>query len=686
MNEIPQRCCGYFCLLVCTVFVLGSALESKEVLGQQSAQPQKPASQKEDSKLAWPGKKTEGPNFSRYDFNFDGRAAYVIVPKHPAPGNPWIWRARFPGFHDGADKIMIGRGFHIARINTDGMLGSPRAMEHWNKFYDFLVKRGLAQKCALEGVSRGGLFVYGFANRWPERVSSIYCDTPVCDIKSWPGGKGNGRGHPATWKVCLNEYGLNEETVKTFTGIPIDSLERIAEAKIPVLHVVSLNDVIVPPDENTFALARRYRELGGSIDIIEVKEGTEKSGGHHFEHPDPLRVADFIEQHSTTRVGSQKSEEHFILRGKLDNCRIKFQKTGKGRVVFMGGSITTMNGWRKLVCDYLTEKFPKTEFDFIDAGISSTGSVPGSFRLMRDVFAYGPVDLLFEEAAVNDLHNMRSPVEMKRGMEGILRHARKVNPNIDIVMMHFVDPKHIADYRQGNVPKVVQVHEQVAEYYNVPTIHLAKEVTDRIEAGQFTWKDDFKNCHPSPFGHRLYESTIRRTLNAAWSETLQDGAEPKAHPIPDTPLDGFSFDGGKMLPLESAKLNGFSLIENCDPRANSVGGNVRPGYHNVPMLVGDKPDDEFAVGFKGRAFGIFVASGPDAGKIAWSIDGGPWKTKDLFTKWSKQLHIPWVYVLESELKPGEHQVRVRVVGEKNGEKNGASKGSVCRIVNLLVNE
>ncbi len=644
----------------------------------------------EAKKGEWPGTQSIWQGFERFDFEVDGRPAYVVVPKHKAPGNPWVFRARFPGFHAEADLILLNRGFHVARINTDGMLGSPNAMGHWDKFYLFLTKRGLAKRCALEGVSRGGLFVYGFAHLWPERVSCIYCDTPVCDLSSWPGGKGIGRGHEPTWKACLREYGLTEEAVGQFKEMPIYRLSKIAEAKIPILHIISMNDEIVPPAENTLVLAERYRKLGGSIEIMRVQNGSKKSGGHHFNHPDPMRVADFIELHASTQVSSEHltqkerfpSGDYFVLRGSLDNCRIKFETTRKGRVAFMGGSITVMKGWRNIIKEYLIKKFPDTVFEFVDAGISSTGSVPGAFRLTRDVFGKGAVDLLFEEAAVNDLHNGRSASEMVRGMEGIVRQTRRKNPNLDIVVMHFVDPNHMNDYRNKLVPQVIMQHESVASHYDVPTIHLAKEVTERINAGQFDWKNDFKNLHPSPYGHRLYASTIRRMLTAAWAKPLIKNKVAVAHRMPEKRLDKFCFDGAKIERLQNARLDGFELIKKCDPRAEGIGGGVRGGFYDVPMLVGKDLNDKCSFSFLGRAVGVCVAAGPDAGQIEYSIDGGPWKSQELFTKWSGRLHIPWFYVLESELSQQQHTIRIRVAAAKHSR----SKGNAVRIVNLLVNE
>lgn len=635
--------------------------------------------------IPWPGQQSRWRGFERHDFEVDGRSAYVVSPRGAAPGRPWVWRARFPNFHAAADLILLERGFHVAYLDTAGMLGSPRAMGHWDAFYQFVTERGLAEKVVLEGVSRGGLFVYNFAARWPERVACIYCDTPVCDIASWPGGKGQGKGDPATWQACLEEYGLTENSAAEFADIPLNRLAPIAKLRIPILHIVSLNDRIVPPAENSFPLAERYRKLGGDIDVIEVPEGTAKSNGHHFEHPDPIRVADFIERNAGTLPGA----DVFAARSNLLKCAEKFRVAKRGRVVFLGGSITTGKGWRNQTMAYLESRFPETSFEFIDAGISSTGSLPAAFRMQRDVFAQGEVDLLFEEAAVNDLHNGRTKVEMIRGMEGLIRQAKVHNPEIGIVLMHFVDPQHMVEYRAGRTPRVIECHEKVAAHYSVSSLNLAKEVTDRIAAGQFKWEKDFVNCHPSPFGHQIYSAAIRRTLSRLWEpaslgQLSDESTQPAdiAAKLPQ-PLDSFSFDRGTLVPPETAtQSSGFRFDPRCDVTANGVGGNTRKHYQLQPMLVGDRVGDEFELQFSGRAIGLMVAAGPDAGTIEYSVDDRPWQTQLLFTKWSRGLHIPWAYMLDSELESGAHRLRVRIVADQDSP----SKGNCCRIVNFLVNE
>jgi sialidase-1 len=149
---------------------------------------------------------------------------------------------------------------------------------------------------------------------------------------------------------------------------------------------------------------------------------------------------------------------------------------------------------------YLREKFPETKFEFINAGIASTGSTAGAFRLKKEVFSKGKIDLLVEEAAVNDRTNGFSSVAQIRGMEGIVRHALIENPLMDVLVMHFADPEKMADYNAGKEPEEIQSQNRVAEHYSIGVINFAKEVTERIDAGEFNWKDDFKDLHPSVFG------------------------------------------------------------------------------------------------------------------------------------------------------------------------------------------
>lgn len=376
--------------------------------------------------------------------------------------------------------------------------------------------------------------------------------------------------------------------------------------------------------------------------------------------------------------GGMLQAEWFELREGLSRCREVFETTGKGTVAFVGGSITEMEGWRNLVCEELRKRFPQTEFTFIAAGIASTGSTPGAFRLTTDVFQEGrKIDLLFEEAAVNDSTNFRTPTEMLRGMEGIVRQAKRLNPRIDIVMLHFAEPDKCRDYRAGKTPEVIVMHEKVAEHYRVPSIRLAEEVTDRIDSGEFSWEKDFRDLHPAPFGHRLYANTISRLFDAAWKEK-RDSARPMATELPP-PLDSFSYFYGHYVSIDRAILGeGWQRVESWKP---TIPAGTRRGFVHVPMLECTTPGKMLEFPFEGTAVGIFAIAGPDTGVVEYSVDGAPWKRKDFFTPWSSGLYLPWSQILEAELPEGKHTLRFRLA-ENHHEK---SRGTALRVVHFLVN-
>ncbi len=125
--------------------------------------------------------------FTKHSFQVEGYHAYVVSPLVAAPGNPWIWRTSFPDFHAEIDLELARSGFHIGYLDVVDLLGSDKALDLMDRFYDQArFQWNLAEKPALEPCSRGGLHAYRYAARHPERIACIYADTPVMDFKSWP--------------------------------------------------------------------------------------------------------------------------------------------------------------------------------------------------------------------------------------------------------------------------------------------------------------------------------------------------------------------------------------------------------------------------------------------------------------------------------------------------------------------
>jgi pimeloyl-ACP methyl ester carboxylesterase len=253
--------------------------------------------------LAGPGalaadapKKPEWNGYEKQEFKVDGRSALLVVPKTPAKGNPWIWRTEFFGVDPQADVALLGKGFHVAYVDVSNLFGAPVALDAMDKYYGYVLKTyGLSAKPVLEGFSRGGLYAFNWAARHPDQVACLYVDAPVCDFKSWPGGKGRSRFSGREWQNVLKAYKMTNEEARAYKLNPVDNLEPLAKAKIPILSVIGdVHDWIVPIEENTLLVEKRYKELGGEIQVIK------KPKGGHRPHslPDPTPIVEFVLKHT----------------------------------------------------------------------------------------------------------------------------------------------------------------------------------------------------------------------------------------------------------------------------------------------------------------------------------------------------------------------------------------------------
>lgn len=360
------------------------------------------------------------------------------------------------------------------------------------------------------------------------------------------------------------------------------------------------------------------------------------------------------------------------IRGDLAQSRRTFEETKRGTVAFIGGSITQMNGYRPMVMESLRKRFPETEFTEINAGISSTCSHTGAFRIGRDVLAHKP-DLLFVEFAVNDdqdaAHSLQNAV---RGMEGVIRQAREV-PDLDLVMTHFVNPTMLQTVQSGSTPVSIQAHESVANHYGVSTCNVAAELAKRIADGAITWQD-YGGTHPKPTGNRVAADLVDRVLDQAMSDS--SSAESESRSLPE-PLDPTSFFNGRFRSQELVRLGeGWKYHV---PKWESLPGSFRSQFAGKSLSVANEPGAELSFETSATAVGLYVLAGPDAGAVEYSIDDGDFQRVDLYHRFSKGLHYPRTVVLQSGMKDGKKKVTIRV----SQTSNEASKGHAVRILQFV---
>lgn len=214
------------------------------------------------------------------EFTFEGREAKVVKPKWSAKGHPWVWRARFWGHEPQTDIALLERGFHLVYCDVAELLGNDEAISHWNNFYKMIHTAGLGKKSVLEGMSRGGIYIYNWAAANPDKVACTYADNALLDLRYWP-----------DTAILKTDFHLkNAHDIEGLKVSPIDKVADIVKGGFPMLHLSANADEAVDPSKNTLLFEQRVKALNGSITVIN------KPGFKHHPHslPNPAPIVEFI--------------------------------------------------------------------------------------------------------------------------------------------------------------------------------------------------------------------------------------------------------------------------------------------------------------------------------------------------------------------------------------------------------
>ena len=225
------------------------------------------------------------------DFTFNGRMCKIVKPKWSAISHPWVWRARFWGHEPQTDIALLEHGFHIAYCDAAELFGNQEAVDLWNSYYKLLKKAGLSKKSVLEGMSRGGVYVFNWAAVNRNKIACVYADNPVLNLKSWPCGLWKVPASDLELKEFKDDYHLKtDDQIKQFKNSPVDNVKQIVKGKYPILILCADADEVVPPAENTLLFEQKVKALSGNLTIMH------KINFNHHPHsfPNPSPIVDFI--------------------------------------------------------------------------------------------------------------------------------------------------------------------------------------------------------------------------------------------------------------------------------------------------------------------------------------------------------------------------------------------------------
>ena len=328
----------------------------------------------------------------------------------------------------------------------------------------------------------------------------------------------------------------------------------------------------------------------------------------------------------------------FRVREGIGNVLAKIRAGKPVSVAYFGGSITQMDGWRRLSMDWLKAKYPTCAFTEIAAAIGGTGSDLGVYRYRQDVLAHKP-DLVFVEFATND--RGRKPEAIWRNFEGIVRQTWQADPKTDIVFVYTITAPMMEDYGKGVSPRAASAMDQLADHFGIPSVDFGWRVAADVRKGRLVMSMGEKETavpketpnrdrvineklktegkqlfardgvHPALPGHGYYLESVK----SAWAAMEELPAADHAKRLKDVFFDA-SLADAKMEALAPTMLTGdWRRLRKGEPQesfASRFGGS--------PCRA-TKPGSKLKFRFKGTRCKLYDLLGPACGQLWITVDG-----------------------------------------------------------------
>jgi len=347
--------------------------------------------------------------------------------------------------------------------------------------------------------------------------------------------------------------------------------------------------------------------------------------------------------------------EECRVRDGLPNVFAKLNGGQELRIAYLGGSITTANGWRPKSLAWFKTEYPRASIVEINASISGTGSDYSACRLEGDVLAHAP-DLVFLECRVNGGGGYEA-----QSVEGVVRQIWTRRPETDICFIYTLHQGMLKDLQAGKTPAFGAVQERIANAYGIPSIDFGVEIAAREKAGSLLFKGNEPvagkmlfskdGVHPGDEGHALYCEILARSMRK-----MATVGSVGARPLPAA-LEPTCWERASLLPVTQATLSaGWTPV---DIEKDPVYTESRLRTH--AMLRGavkcDRAGESVTVKWNGTTIGISDIPYGEPAEIEAVVDGGtPITAKRVQhekIRYSRFWYLP-------EQKPGNHTVTITV--------------------------
>lgn len=320
-------------------------------------------------------------------------------------------------------------------------------------------------------------------------------------------------------------------------------------------------------------------------------------------------------------AGAAEAADFYQVRAGIPNSQYYFRANTVGNqyLFFLGNSVLSGAGLKDANLRYSTQMVKGFKKHFPEAGIIETrhmqpgGSWFGLFRCSRGQAVFGEVicsgHLAILDFAADDRHVEIEQV--KTALEGLVRQITLYRATHRQILVYTLTPEMLQAYRAGQTPEYIQISEQIAQHYGIPSLNLAQYAAEKILAGEIAWAEfSADGVHPTDAGAQLYADAVATFVDALIA----------ANPVPDAPqrhtlpaaLFGETDDNGRIVAYE-------------DPQVKRTGswkpGQASPIAPFRHLLVCDQVGATVALKFRGSEIGILDVADRDSADYEYAVDG-----------------------------------------------------------------
>lgn len=356
-------------------------------------------------------------------------------------------------------------------------------------------------------------------------------------------------------------------------------------------------------------------------------------------------------------------KNEYYNRGGLSNTLYKLQKGEDVTIAYLGGSITQMESWRPFTTKWFEENY-SGHIREVEIGLAGTNADLAVCRIDEEILTHNP-DLVFIEYAVNG--------GAAKDMEGMVLKTWQHDPTIDICFVYTTTTDNYSIYEAGDLPQYAAIYEEVAEYYNIPSVFFGKQAFDLYEkgrlilsgktaqSGKIIYTED--GTHLTADGGNLAAGAIARSVRNMEKSFNKDSYTITKHKIPSKTFDKAPWIDAKCT-TDWSKMKFSGSWLDCSLTASGdlknfdyTGGYLYVFEELFHNMQGTKTaGSSVTVKFKGTDIGVFEAGGQYSGQLRVIVDGVELKEKLVLYNQYYDSKLRHQYYFIDSLPYGEHTV------------------------------